>query len=102
PSRSLTAGNHLAPRLSLALCQAYNNWIHDFCQYSPDQLKFVAMLPLHDVNLACQELVRCVKELGAVGSFVRPNLVNGHFWHSNYWDPLYSLHEGTRRRLGVP
>jgi len=19
--------------------------------------------------------------------------VNGHFWHSNYWDPLYSLHE---------
>ena len=90
---SLIARDHMDPRLSLALCQAYNNWIHDFCQYSPDQLKFVAMLPLHDVNLACQELVRCVKELGAVGSFVRPNLVNGHFWHSNYWEPLYSLHE---------
>jgi uncharacterized protein len=90
---SLIARDDMDPRLSLALCQAYNNWIHDFCQYSPDQLKFVAMLPLHDVNLACQELVRCVKELGAVGSFVRPNLVNGHFWHSNYWEPLYSLHE---------
>ena len=90
---SLIARDHMDPRLSLALCQAYNNWIHDFCQYSPDQLKFVAMLPLHDVNLACQELVRCVKELGAVGSFVRPNLVHGHFWHSNYWEPLYSLHE---------
>ena len=37
--------------------------------------------------------LRCVRELGAVGSFVRPNLVNGHYWHSNYWDPLYSLHE---------
>jgi predicted TIM-barrel fold metal-dependent hydrolase len=34
-----------------------------------------------------------VRELGAVGSFIRPNLVNGHYWHSNYWDPLYSLHE---------
>jgi len=90
---SLIARDHMDPRLSLALCQAYNNWIHDFCQYSTDQLKFVAMLPLQDVNLACQELVRCVKELGAVGSFVRPNLVNGHFWHSNYWEPLYSLHE---------
>jgi hypothetical protein len=56
-------------------------------------LKFVAMLPMHDVNLACRELVRCVRELGAVGSFVRPNLLNGHYWHSNYWDPLYSLHE---------
>jgi uncharacterized protein len=37
--------------------------------------------------------VRCVRELGAVGSFIRPNLVNGHYWHSNYWDPLYTVHE---------
>ena len=90
---SLIARNDMDPHLSLALCQAYNNWIHDFCQCSPDQLKFAAMLPVQEVNLACQELVRCVKELGAVGSFVRPNLVNGHYWHSNYWDPLYSVHE---------
>jgi len=89
----LLARDGLDPQLSLALCQAYNNWIHAFCSYSPHQLKFVAMLPVHDVHLACQELVRAVRELGAVGSFIRPNLVNGHYWHSNYWDPLYSLHE---------
>ena len=90
---NLIARNNMDPQLSLALCQAYNNWIHDFCQFSPDQLKFAAVLPLHDVNLACQELVRCVKELGAVGSFIRPNLLNNHYWHSNYWAPLYRLHE---------
>jgi predicted TIM-barrel fold metal-dependent hydrolase len=90
---SLIARNNLDPQLSLALCQAYNNWIHESTRYSPERLKFVAMLPVHDVHLACRELVRCVRELGAVGSFLRPNLVNGHFWHSNYWDPLYSLHE---------
>ncbi len=90
---NLIARDDLDPQLSLALCRAYNNWIHDFCQYSPDQLKFSAMLPVHDVNLACEELHRCVTELGAVGSFIRPNMVNGRFWHSNYWDPLYSLHE---------
>jgi uncharacterized protein len=90
---SLIARDNLDPRLSLALCQAYNNWIAEFCGYSPDRLKFAAMLPVHDVNLACKELLRCVKELGAVGSFIRPNLVNGHFWHSNYWDPLYAMHE---------
>ena len=90
---SLIARDGLDPQLSLALCQAYNNWIHEFSSYSPERLKFVAMLPVHDVHLACRELVRCVKELGAVGSFIRPNLVNGHYWHSNYWDPLYSLHE---------
>jgi uncharacterized protein len=90
---SLIARNNLDPQLSLAICQAYNNWIHEFCQYSPDRLKFVVMLPVHDVHLACKELVRGVRELGAVGSFIRPNLVNGHYWHSNYWDPLYRLHE---------
>ncbi|PYM20404.1 MAG: hypothetical protein DMD81_01995 [Candidatus Rokuibacteriota bacterium] len=84
---------NMDPHLSLAICQAYNNWIHEFCQASPDRMKFVAMLPMHDVHLACRELVRCVRELGAVGSFIRPNLVNGHYWHSNYWDPLYTVHE---------
>ena len=81
---SLIARDNMDPRLSQALCQAYNNWIHEFCQASPDRMKFVAMLPLHDVHLACRELVRCVRELGAIGSFLRPNLVNGHYWHSNY------------------
>jgi uncharacterized protein len=87
---ALLGRNGMDPQLSLGLCQAYNNWIHEFCRYSPERLKFVAMLPIHDVNVACQELVRCVRELGAVGSFIRPNLVN---WHSNYWEALYSLHE---------
>ena len=90
---SLLARDDVDPQLSLAVCQAYNNWIHEFCSYSPDQLKWVAMLPMHDVNLACRELIRCVRELGAVGSFIRPNLLNGRYWHSNYWDPLYTIHE---------
>jgi predicted TIM-barrel fold metal-dependent hydrolase len=83
----------LDPQMSLALSQAYNNWIHDFCAHSPDQLKWAAMLPVHDVNLACEELRRCVQELGAVGSFIRPSMTNGRYWHANYWDPLYSMHE---------
>jgi predicted TIM-barrel fold metal-dependent hydrolase len=90
---SLLARDGLDPWLSLGLCEAYNNWIAEFCRHTPDQLKFAAMLPVHDVHLACRELRRCVTELGAVGSFIRPNLVNGHFWHSNYWDPLYTMHE---------
>ncbi|MDH3701904.1 MAG: amidohydrolase [Alphaproteobacteria bacterium] len=97
---SLVARNNMDPRLSLALCQAYNNWIHEFCQYSPDQLKFAAMLPMQDVNLACAELVRCVTELGATGSFVRPNAINGHFWHSNYWNPLFAMHEELDVSMG--
>ena len=102
---SFMARDNMDPQFSAAICRAYNDWLHDFVRYSPDQLKMAAMLPVHDVNLACAELHRCVKEYGAVGAFVRPNYVNGRYWHSNYWDPLYSLlqelnvplcfHEGT-------
>ena len=76
---SLIARDNMDPHLALALCQAYNNWIHEFAQHSPDQLKWAAMLPMQDVNMACAELVRCVNELGAVGSFVRPNAIDGYF-----------------------
>ena len=69
------------PQFSNAICRAYNGWLHDFVQHSPDQLNMAAMLPVHDVNLACRELYRCVKEYGAVGAFVRPNYVNGRYWH---------------------
>ena len=102
---SFLARDNMDPQLSNAICRAYNDWLHDFCQHSPDQLKMAAMLPMHDVNLACQELYRCVKEFGTVGTFVRPNYLNGRYWHSTYWDPLYAMlqdlnvplcfHEGT-------
>jgi predicted TIM-barrel fold metal-dependent hydrolase len=102
---SFLARDDMDPQFSNAICRAYNDWLHDFVQHSPDQLKMAAMLPVHDVNLACRELHRCVKEYGAVGAFVRPNYVNGRYWHSTYWDPLYAMlqdlkvplcfHEGT-------
>jgi uncharacterized protein len=83
----------MEPQLSHAICRAYNDWIHDFCSYNPALLKMAAMLPVHDVNLACQELTRCVERYGAVAAFLRPNYVDGHYWHSNYWTPLYDLLE---------
>jgi uncharacterized protein len=95
---SFLARDNVDPQLSAAICRAYNDWLHDFCQHSPDQLKMAAMLPIHDVNLACQELDRCVRDCAAVGAFVRPNYVNGRYWHSTYWDPLYNLLQD----LGVP
>jgi predicted TIM-barrel fold metal-dependent hydrolase len=90
--------NDLDPPLSHAICRAYNDWLGEFCSYSPDQLKMAAMLPIHDVNLACQEIVRCVERYGAVAAFLRPNYAIEHFWHSTHWDPLYR----TLAHLDVP
>ncbi len=101
----------LDPLLSNAIARAYNDWLYDFCSHSPDRLKPACMLPVHDVNLACQELVRAVRELGAVGAYVRPNPLPGKYWHSKHWDPLFSLleeldvpfcfHEGTGSHLAA-
>ena len=55
---NIIARDGLDPQLSLAICEAYNNWIHEFCQHRPERLRFVAMLPLHDVNLACHDVHR--------------------------------------------
>ena len=54
---SFLARDNMDPQFSAAICRAYNDWIHDFVQHSPDQLKMAAMLPMHDVNLACAEAV---------------------------------------------
>ena len=69
---SFLARDNIDPQLSNAICRAYNDWLHDFCQHSPDQLKMAAMLPMHDVNLACQELYRCVKEYAPSGPSCGP------------------------------
>ena len=60
------------------------------------------MLPMHDVHLACQELVRCVKEFGAVGSFVRPNLMNGHLLALQLLGSAVQRARGARRHVGIP
>ncbi len=52
-----------------ALCAAYNDWIADFCQPSPDRLKGIGMLNVDDVDAACRELDRCAR-LGLVGAFI--------------------------------
>src|SRR4029079_10879185 len=36
---SFLARDNMDPQFSAAICRAYNDWIHDFVQHSPDQLK---------------------------------------------------------------
>ena len=47
---------------------------------------------------AVKEAERAVKELGAVGVYMRPNFVNGRTLHSGYYHPLWS----TLQELDVP
>ena len=46
-----------------ALCRAYNNWIAERCGKAPEQLKWVAVVNLEDVDSAVAELKRVTAEL---------------------------------------
>jgi predicted TIM-barrel fold metal-dependent hydrolase len=79
------------------LCKAWNSWIAEFCKVSPKRLKASALITLHDVDLAVDEVRRAVKELVVAGLSLCPEPINGKFIHDRHFDPLWAEIE----KLGV-
>jgi predicted TIM-barrel fold metal-dependent hydrolase len=86
----LYADDRFEPEYALALCQAWNNWIADFCKQDTRRLKPSAVIPMHDAKLAAGEARRAVKELGAIGLSIGPEAVRGRQLHDYYFDPLWA------------
>jgi predicted TIM-barrel fold metal-dependent hydrolase len=85
------------PELLAACCRAYNEWSAEYCAAEPRRLRWAAMLPLQEVELAVKEARRAAAA-GAVSFYVRPNPVKGrHLGHADYL-PLWAEIE----RLGLP
>jgi uncharacterized protein len=85
------------PEYANDLCIAWNSWIADFCRVSPKRLKASALITLHDVDLAIEEVRRAVNELGVSGLSLCPEPINGKFIHDRHFDPLWAEIE----KLGV-
>lgn len=100
PSRGLYAASvdGLPPQLAGAICRAYNRWLADFCAYAPKRLFGAGMVSLHDPEIAVQEAVYAVEQLGMKAVFIRPNPVNGRTIDHGDFDALYAEIE----RLAVP
>ena len=90
--------DELDPEYAVAICRAYNNYLADLCKGNPERLKGVALISLHNVELAVEELRRAVKELGMVGLTLAPNQVNGRYFHDPECDPLWK----EAQELNVP
>jgi len=85
------------PRLLAACCRAYNDWSADFCSKDAKRLRWAALLPMQDPNLAIEEAHRASKN-GAVSFYVRPNPVRGRtIFHQDYM-PLW----GEVEKIGIP
>ena len=90
PSALLSLAFYKEPGYALALSQAYNSWLHNFCQANPDRLKFSAVLAPQDAEGAAKELRRSITELGAVGGMVPINVPQRPDWSHTYYDPIYA------------
>jgi uncharacterized protein len=94
----LHCDDSLEPEYANDLCRAWNNWIAAFCGENPRRLRQSALITLHDVDLAVDEIRRTVTELGAVGLSMVPEPCNGRQIHDRHYDPVWHAAE----KLGVP
>lgn len=77
-SMTLAFNSILDPELGVALCRAWNDYIHDDCEPHRARLHPVGVLPLQDPAEAVREMRRCVEELGMPAVAIAPNLPAPH------------------------
>jgi uncharacterized protein len=83
---------------AVAVAQAYNDWLADYCSADPARLHGAAMVPFQDPEAAVAELERAREDLGFVSAFVRPNPCLGR----TLVDPANERFWSAAASLGVP
>ncbi len=84
---------------AVALCRAYNTFLHEeFVSVSP-RLRAVALLPIQDPEAAAGELRRGVRELGLVGGMLAAD--GSHLLGEPRFLPIYEEAERLDTMLGV-
>ena len=84
-------------QLQQAVCQAYNDWLSDFCRTHPQDLFGIAVVPVFDVEWAVEECRR-TREKGLVGVLLPQDTPDGSRYSAAQWDPLWA----TLAELGMP
>jgi predicted TIM-barrel fold metal-dependent hydrolase len=83
--------------LRVACFQAYNDWIAEFCNHAPPRLAGAGMIPVDDVDVACEELKR-ISRLGLRGGMISCAPGTGRTYDKRLWDPMWA----TAAELGLP
>ncbi len=110
PTSGLGIGTMPNPDWALAICQAYNDWLHaEYLKINP-AFNGMALLPLQDPQAAVDELRRAVTELGMLGAMLPSNGLPSPLGAKAYW-PVYAeadrlgcalaIHGGSGSRLGM-
>ena len=84
------------PELDVALARAYNRFMADVHAKAPDRLRWVTVMPFHDIQASIDEL-RWSKEHGAVG-FMARGIEGDRSLAEPYFFPVYE----EASRLDMP
>ena len=97
PNYTMRAFGIPDPQLQQAVCQAYNEWLSDFCRSHPQDLFGVAVVPVFDIEWAIQECHRA-KDKGLVGVLLPQDTPDGSRYSAPEWDRLWA----TLAELSLP
>jgi predicted TIM-barrel fold metal-dependent hydrolase len=87
------------PKLSVALCRAYNDWVYDYCGADRNRFFPEALLPCGDMDEALKEMERCYKR-GFKGTVVAGSTAGKHL-SDPYWDRLWGCLQEAKWPLAI-
>jgi uncharacterized protein len=95
PTLGLFLGFLKDRRWEVALCRAYNTFMHEEFVRRSDRLQAVALLPVRDPEAGAAELERAVRQLGLVGAMLSAD--GSHLLGDPRFVPIWE----TAQKLGV-
>ncbi len=85
------------PRVAVQRAREANNYLHEQIKRHPNRYRGFAHLAMQDVQAACSELERCVRDLGFLGALINGN-TNGVYLDDERFFPFWE----RVVRLNVP
>jgi predicted TIM-barrel fold metal-dependent hydrolase len=88
PTSALAYGRMVNPGWAVAVCRAYNDWLHATYTSQDERFNAMALIPMQEPASAVAELRRAVTDLGFRGAMLPTNGLKGHLGSPEYW-PVY-------------
>ena len=86
-----------SPRLERAIYAAYNRWISSYCDHQPDRLKYVAVVPLRDLEGGALDVRQAAADPNLVGLYCQTHIGTTQL-DQPHFAPLWE----TAQDLGLP
>jgi uncharacterized protein len=110
PTQALAYGRITSLDYAVAICRAYNDWVHATYLKRDPRFRAMAIIPMQDPPEAAEELRRAVTELGMMGAMLPTNGLPQPLGSKIYW-PVYeeanrlgcclAVHGGCHDRFGM-